>query len=66
MKKTPLVEYLALPGNSQSKLALRVGLTQGAISKMVRTGRKVDVVEHDNGGVELEEKRVINSASTAA
>ena len=66
MTKIPLTEYLSQPGKSQQKLALAVGVTQGAISKMIRTKRDVEVIEHDDGSIELVEQRVIGSTSTAA
>lgn len=57
MNRIPLDKYLE--GKSQASLARAVGLSQGAISKMLRTGRNVSVVEHENGSIELIEERVI-------
>lgn len=60
MSKTPLKAYLET--NSQASLAQAVGLTQGAISKMLLAGRNVFVVSHQGGTIELvEEKQIANS-----
>lgn len=64
MKKTALEAYLQL--HSQSDLADAVGLTQGAISKMVRTKRKIIVVEHESGAIELTEEKPIAKSKSAA
>lgn len=66
MTRTPLAEYLNRPGISQDRLAKQVKLTQGGISKMLRTGRVIDVIENDDGTIVLEEKRLIASTSNAA
>jgi hypothetical protein len=67
MKKIPLSEYLELPGKSQQGLAASFNLTQGAISKMHRSGRNIFVIEHDDGRLELlEEKAIATTSSVAA
>lgn len=59
MKKTPLAEYLAQDGKTQTGLGAQVGLTQGAIGKMVRDGRNISVIEHDDTRIELFEEKVV-------
>ena len=56
MQGVPLKEYLK--HNSQRKLADAVGVTQGAISKMLRVGRNITVVE-SKGRVRLVEEKAI-------
>lgn len=63
MKRTPLDEYLEDENNTQKHLAASVGLTQGAIGKMLRAKRTITVVEHDSGAVELFEEKTIGSAA---
>lgn len=57
MTKTHLAEYLNQSGQSQKKLADAVNLSQGAISKMVRTGRNIFVVVSLAGNIELLEEK---------
>lgn len=58
MSKTPLAKYLKK--TSQVHLAEAVGLTQGAISKMLRVGRNVYVVaDSRNEQIKLVEEKVI-------
>jgi hypothetical protein len=64
MNRIPLSDYLQK--NSQTTLAEAVGLTQGAISKMMRSGRKVIVIVKDSGDVELAEEKRLAGKSDAA
>lgn len=61
MNRTSLEQYLE--DKSQASLARAVGLSQGAISKMLRAGRNVMVIEHDDGKIELIEERLIRRAT---
>lgn len=47
MEKIPLSEYLK--ENSQEKVANLIGVHQTAISKAVRTGRKIFLIPGQNG-----------------
>jgi len=58
-KDTPLSEWLSKSGRSQNELAKSVNLTQGAISKMLRTKRNVFVRELQDGCLELVEIKPI-------
>ncbi len=64
MNRIPLPDYLK--ENSQASLAEAVGLTQGAISKMMRAGRRIIVVINDSGDVELTEEKRVAFKSDAA
>lgn len=59
MTKTPLKEYLEGEDTTQKILAESVGLTQGAIGKMLRTKREIFVIEGPDGEVELYEGKTI-------
>ncbi|MCH8506845.1 MAG: Cro/CI family transcriptional regulator [Ectothiorhodospiraceae bacterium] len=57
--RSTLEQYLSQPGRSQAALARRTGVTQGAVHQMLRSGRCIFVVEHDDGSLELQEiKRI--------
>lgn len=61
MKRSSLEAFLE--NHSQLSVAQAVGISQGAVSKMLRTGRNITVVEHDDGRLELvEEKPILGSA----
>ena len=62
MKKIPLEKYLSTPGNTQTGLAKKAGLTQGAIFQMVRAGRNIFVIPQADGSVELEEVKRLGAA----
>ncbi len=56
---TPLREYVT--GKSQVEVAEKLGVTQGAISQMLLSGRDVRVVIDDSGKAEGYELRRIGS-----
>jgi transcriptional regulator with XRE-family HTH domain len=58
MIKTPLNDYMKKHSLSQSEMADRVSLTQGAISKMLLRNRSIFVVE-DAGALKLIEEKVV-------
>ncbi|MBC3410723.1 XRE family transcriptional regulator [Pseudomonas sp. SWRI51] len=58
MKTIPLTEYLELHG-TQADLAAALGMNQSAVSQMVRAGRCVHVVIHDDGRIEAYEQRPV-------
>jgi hypothetical protein len=62
VNKTPIKKFLETC--SQADLGAAVGLTQGAISKMVRTGRNVYVVTDSRNKIKrlVEEKPIAPSA----
>jgi hypothetical protein len=64
MNQTPLQEYVALHG--QTETARRAGLTQGAIWQMLQSERRVFATELDDGTVQLEEIKPIKRNTTAA
>lgn len=59
MQEIPLAEYVALPGNSQQKLADSLGCYQSAISNMIRAERNILVLVGDDGTVQLKEEKII-------
>lgn len=61
MQKKPLTEYLKDPKNSQESLAAAIGYRQSAISNMIKAGRNIFVITHENGKVELLEEKIIGS-----
>lgn len=63
MKRTTLQKYL--DKHSQASLASKVGISQGAISKMLRKGRNIMVHEYANGSVVLVEERQIKGKDHA-
>ena len=56
MKTLELVDYVALYG--QTRTAQRVGLTQGSIWQMLKSGRNIAVIETSDG-IFLEERKRI-------
>lgn len=64
MKKTPLPEYVEQ--HTQVVTAERIGVSQGAISKMLRNQRQVFVVEHDDGTFSAVEERTPGKKKSAA
>lgn len=53
MQRTPLNEFVTKVG--QIKAAKELGMTQGGISKALRAGREVYVIEQGNGKYKAEE-----------
>lgn len=53
MKRYNLSEFAKKLG--QSKAAEKLGIYQSAVSKAIRTGRKITVLVYDDGRVEAEE-----------
>ncbi|HAY42218.1 MULTISPECIES: Cro/CI family transcriptional regulator [Pseudomonas] len=53
MQRTPLKEFVTRVG--QIKAAEELGMTQGGISKALRAGREVYVIEQGNGKYKAEE-----------
>ncbi|MGP9823789.1 Cro/CI family transcriptional regulator [Ectopseudomonas khazarica] len=54
MRRTPLAEYAA---KRHAQTATRLGMSQGALSKAIREGRQIFVIESADGGISaLEEK----------
>jgi len=58
MKTVPLSEYLAEIG-TQQVLANALGVQQSAVSQMVRSGRNIEVIIHEDGRIEAQELRPI-------
>ena len=64
MKTIPLNEFVRDHG--QKKVAEMMGVTQSAVSQMLRSGRNVVVdIDACGGFVEAREIRVIKAAATA-
>ncbi|ENT2765626.1 Cro/CI family transcriptional regulator [Pseudomonas aeruginosa] len=64
MKVIPFEDFVARKG--QAKAASLLGVTQGAISKALRAGRKINVFCHDDGSYSAEEiKPFPNQAAKA-
>lgn len=61
MKRYSLESYLE--NHSQNSVAEAVGISQGAVSKMLRTGRNITVVELPSGDIQLVEERPIRGRS---
>lgn len=57
--RTSLIDYLACPGATQTRLAKTLGITQGAIHQMIRAKRQIFVIQHENGSIELREDKPI-------
>jgi predicted transcriptional regulator len=62
MFKTPLNDYMKTHGLSQADMAELVGLTQGAISKMLLRQRSVFVID-SGSAVSLVEEKVVAAPS---
>lgn len=58
MKIIPLSEYLAGVGTQQT-LADALRIQQSAVSQMVRAGRNIQVILHDDGRIEAQEIRPV-------
>ncbi|CDL84935.1 Cro/CI family transcriptional regulator [Xenorhabdus szentirmaii] len=63
MEKISLAEYVRL--NGQVKTARLIGVHQTAISKALRSGRKIFLVRQDDGTYEAEECRPFPSQKQA-
>ncbi|KMJ46327.1 Cro/CI family transcriptional regulator [Xenorhabdus khoisanae] len=63
MEKIPLSEYVKL--NGQAKTALLVGVHQTAISKALRSGRKIFLIRQEDGTYKAEECRPFPSQKQA-
>lgn len=61
MSRIPLSEFAEK--NGQTKTAVLLGMTQGALNKALRVGRDVYVIQHDNGLFTAEELRPFPSQS---
>lgn len=55
MKRIPLNDFVDDRGQVSAATALAV--TQGAVSKALRSGREIYVIEHDDGSYSAEELR---------
>ncbi|MBA4993256.1 Cro/CI family transcriptional regulator [Pseudomonas aeruginosa] len=55
MQIIPINEFVAEQG--QAKAAELLGVTQGAISKALRAGRKINVYRYEDGSYSAEEVR---------
>ncbi|MGX4726132.1 Cro/CI family transcriptional regulator [Pseudomonas corrugata] len=55
MSRIPLSQFAEK--NGQTKAALLLGMTQGALNKALRVGRDVYVISHENGTYTAEELR---------
>ncbi|OTA21155.1 regulatory protein [Xenorhabdus beddingii] len=64
MEKIPLSEYVKL--NGQAKAALLVGVHQTAISKALRSGRKIFLIRQEDGTYKAEECRPFPSQNPVA
>ena len=47
MKAIPLKDYVELENKTQTDVAAEMGITQGALSKMLKSGRKI-ILEFDS------------------
>lgn len=61
-KRTPISDYVTERGQ-QTRLAKQIGVTQGAIYQMLKSGRDIFVLEHADGSVELEEVKKISGVA---
>lgn len=52
--------------HGQEKAARLLGVTQGGLSKAIRTGRKIFVIQHADGTYTAEELRPFPSQKSAA
>ena len=55
MSRIPLSQFAET--NGQTKTAVLLGMTQGALNKALRVGRDVYVMEHGNGTYTADELR---------
>ncbi|MBI6556538.1 hypothetical protein YA0850_29685 [Pseudomonas veronii] len=55
MSRIPLSQFAET--NGQTKTAVLLGMTQGALNKALRVGRDVYVIEHGDGKYTAEELR---------
>lgn len=65
MKRYTLQDYLAVDGHTQTGLAKAVGVTQGAINQMVKSGRQIFVIQSDDDSLKLEEVRRLGKEDAA-
>lgn len=64
MKRTPLKQFVDDLGQADS--AVLLGVTQGAISKALRSGRDIYVIEHEDGSYSARENRPFPAQSARA
>lgn len=53
MRRIPLTQFVA--ERKQTKSAMLLGMSQGALNKALRSGREIRVTEHDDGTFSAEE-----------
>ena len=63
MKRSKLADFTA--ENGQVATAKKLNLTQGALSKAIRAGRNVFVIEHEDGSLSAEEVKPFPSQLAA-
>lgn len=61
MERIPLADFCEVHG--QTTAAKKLSITQGALSKALRIGRKVDVIAHGDGSFSAEEIKPFPSQS---
>ncbi|OFE11408.1 hypothetical protein PHACT_12690 [Pseudohongiella acticola] len=66
MTRTPIDKYMQDKKLSQSEMAAAVGLTQGAISKMILRRRQIFVIESGGRLILVEEKPVAGSIAESS
>ncbi|MEO4014797.1 Cro/CI family transcriptional regulator [Pseudomonas rossensis] len=64
MERIPLADFCEAHG--QTAAAKKLCITQGALSKALRIGRKVDVITHRDGSFSAEEIKPFPSQSQAS
>lgn len=61
MERVPLADFCLAYG--QTAAAKKLNITQGALNKALKVGRKVDVIVHDDGTFSAEEVKPFPSQS---
>lgn len=61
MERVPLADFCLAHG--QTAAAKKLNITQGALNKALKVGRKVDVIVHDDGTFSAEEVKPFPSQS---
>lgn len=63
MERIPLADFCEAHG--QTAAAKKLNITQGALSKALRIGRRVEVITHEDGTFSAEEVKPFPSQSQA-
>lgn len=66
MREFTLKEYIHREGHTQNEVAMRLGITQGAVSQMLLSDRDIRVVEKDQNTLQAYELKTVPAKRAVA